>query len=82
MTWAGEVIEEVNSKGGATLGALHTLGLTKGASASEIKAAHRKLILTLHPDRVSSLPEEEQASARAQFEAVQDAYEVLGGLAS
>jgi len=41
--------------------------------------AHRKLIVSLHPDRVAALPEEEQVTARKKFEKVQAAYESLGG---
>jgi hypothetical protein len=75
----GDVIEVVDGKGASTANALKTLGVSKGASAADIKAAHRKLIMTLHPDRVASLPEEEQDAARKRFEQVQEAYEVLGG---
>jgi len=75
----GSVIEEVDGKGGSTAGAYKTLGLEKGATPADIKAAHRKLIVKLHPDRVASLPETEKADARLQFGAVQEAYEVLGG---
>ena len=56
----GAVIEEVDKKGGSTAAAYKALGLEKGATADEIKSAHRKLIVKLHPDRVSSLPAEEQ----------------------
>jgi len=75
----GSVIEEVDGKGGSTAQAYKTLSLEKGSTAAEIKSAHRKLIVKLHPDRVSSLPQAEQAQARLEFEAVQEAYEVLGG---
>eukprot|EP00960_Hanusia_phi_P017887 525617-Hanusia_phi.AAC.1 len=44
-------------------GSSRAAGLTKGASAAEIKAAHRKLIICRHPDRTSSLPEEEKVVA-------------------
>lgn len=73
------MLEEVDALGGTTASAYQTLGLQKGASAADIKSAHRKMIVTLHPDRVSSLPEAEQAAARQKFEQVQAAYEILGG---
>ena len=40
--------------------AYKTLGVSKGATAAEVKAAHRKLIVTLHPDRVATLPDAEK----------------------
>jgi molecular chaperone DnaJ len=48
------------------------LGLGKGASAEEIKKAHRKLVRQYHPDRN---PGDEQAEQR--FKEVQAAYDVL-----
>jgi DnaJ-class molecular chaperone len=53
-------LEEVDALGGSTASAYKTLGLQKGATPAEIKSAHRKMIVTLHPDRVSSLSEEEK----------------------
>jgi molecular chaperone DnaJ len=48
------------------------LGLAKGASAEEIKKAHRKLVRQYHPDRNPG-----DADAERRFKEVQAAYDVL-----
>jgi curved DNA-binding protein CbpA len=48
------------------------LGIEPSASAAVVKAAYRKQAFALHPDRN---PSEE---AHAAFQAVQEAYDVLG----
>lgn len=48
------------------------LGLSRGATTGEIKRAFRKLAFVYHPDRNPS-PE-----ARSHFQAIKEAYEVLG----
>src|SRR3954447_22688435 len=48
------------------------LGLSKGASADEIKKAHRKLVRQYHPD-----VNKNNKSAEEKFKEVQEAYDVL-----
>lgn len=47
------------------------LGLTKSASAAEIKSAYRKLALKWHPDR------NKETDAHEKFKEINEAYEVL-----
>ncbi len=49
-----------------------TLGLSRAATAEEIKKAYRKKALECHPDRNPNNPK-----AEAQFKQVSEAYEVL-----
>ena len=49
------------------------LGVSKGASADEIKSAYRKLAKKYHPDLNKDNPE----AAEAKFKEVQEAYSVL-----
>jgi DnaJ-class molecular chaperone len=48
------------------------LGVSKTASADEIKKAHRKLALKFHPDR-----NKDNKSAEEKFKEIQEAYDVL-----
>lgn len=56
----------------ATTDYYQILGVTKSASAEEIKKAYRKLALEYHPDRNKT------KEAEAKFKEVTKAYEVLG----
>ena len=49
-----------------------TLGVSKGASAADIKKAYRKLALKYHPDK-----NPDDASAEEKFKEAAEAYEVL-----
>lgn len=53
------------------------LGLSKGASADDIKSAYRKAALKWHPDRWVSGSEEEKKTAEANFKEASEAYSVL-----
>src|SRR5687767_11996478 len=48
------------------------LGLPRGASADEIKKAHRRLVRQYHPDANKNNPQAEE-----KFKEVQEAYDVL-----
>src|SRR3954467_15979187 len=48
------------------------LGLSKGASADEIKKAHRKLVRQYHPD-----VNKNDKKAEEKFKEVQEAYDIL-----
>ncbi len=48
------------------------LGVSKSASAAEIKSAYRKLALKWHPDR------NKESDAHEKFKEINEAYEVLG----
>ncbi|PGH17757.1 hypothetical protein AJ79_00898 [Helicocarpus griseus UAMH5409] len=51
------------------------LGVSKDATTAEIKAAHRKLALKCHPDKIKD--EEQRKEAIPEFQRVQSAYELL-----
>lgn len=53
------------------------LGLQKGASADDIKAAYRKAALKWHPDRWVSGSDEEKKTAESKFKEASEAYSVL-----
>lgn len=53
------------------------LGLQKGASADDIKAAYRKAALKWHPDRWVSGTDAEKKEAEAKFKEASEAYSVL-----
>lgn len=49
-----------------------SLGISKSASAKEIKKAYRKLAMKYHPDR-----NKENKAAEAKFKDISEAYAVL-----
>lgn len=53
------------------------LGIEKGASKEDIKAAYRALAAQYHPDRVQHLGKEFQELAHKKFVAIQGAYDAL-----
>ena len=55
------------------------LGVEPGASDDELRAAHRKLVLTYHPDKLASkgLPEEFMELANDRLAAINAAYETV-----
>ncbi len=54
-----------------------TLGLSKGASAEEIKKAYRKLSMQYHPDKVRHLGEEFRAVAEEKMKEINAAHDYL-----
>jgi len=53
------------------------LGVSKQASASEIKNAYRKLANKYHPDKVDHLGDEFKSLAEKRFKEIQEAYQKL-----
>ena len=53
------------------------LGVTKSASADEIKSAYRKLALKWHPDRWVNASDAEKKTAEENFKEAAEAYSVL-----
>jgi len=53
------------------------LGVEKGASKADIKAAYKKLVAQYHPDKVQHLGREFQELAHKKFVAIQQAYDML-----
>jgi len=54
-----------------------TLGISKGASDSEIKKAYRKKAMKYHPDKYSDASKKEKEEAEHKFKEINDAYQVL-----
>lgn len=53
------------------------LGVSKTATADEIKSAYRKLAMKYHPDRFANASEQEKKDAEAKFKEINHANEVL-----
>lgn len=53
------------------------LGVSKNASADEIKKAYRKIAIKYHPDRQSDKSEEEKKAAEEKFKEAAEAYSIL-----
>lgn len=53
------------------------LGVSKNATADELKKAYRKEAIKWHPDKWSDKPEAEQKSAEEKFKEAAEAYDVL-----
>jgi len=53
------------------------LGVEKGTSPNEIKAAYRKLAARYHPDKVNHLGDEFKVLAEKRFKEIQEAYQEL-----
>ncbi|MDE6298332.1 MAG: DnaJ domain-containing protein, partial [Muribaculaceae bacterium] len=53
------------------------LGVSKSASADEIKKAYRKMAIKYHPDKYSQSPEDERKAAEEKFKEAAEAYDVL-----
>ena len=65
--------------GGGAADAYAVLGVEPGASDDELRAAHRKLVVTYHPDKLASkgLPEEFMELANDRLAAINAAYETV-----
>jgi uncharacterized membrane protein YkvA (DUF1232 family) len=53
------------------------LGVKRGASLNEVKAAYRKLAVKYHPDKVDHLGDEFKVLAERKFKEIQEAYQEL-----
>ena len=53
------------------------LGVSKNATADELKKAYRKAAIKYHPDKVATLGEDVQKAAEEKFKAVNQAYEAI-----
>lgn len=60
-----------------TLRALTVLGLTRGASRSDIRLAYRRMAQLHHPDRFFSQSEQQIALASQRFQRIKKAYDYL-----
>jgi hypothetical protein len=72
------VYEGLNGRADRRTSAYETLGLEDGATPGEVKKAHRKFMLELHPDKFIGDDAGAEAAKERMLE-VQDAYQELGG---
>ena len=56
---------------------LQLLGLKKGATKDDIKAAYRRLAKTYHPDKLAGVDDAIKKIAEEKFRDIKDAYENL-----
>jgi|TARA_X000000950_G_C13874172_1_gene644150 DnaJ like chaperone protein len=56
---------------------LKVLGLNKGATKDDIKAAYRRLAKTYHPDKLAGIDDAIKKIAEEKFREIKDAYENL-----
>lgn len=54
-----------------------TLGVSKDASADEIKSSYRRLAMRFHPDRQSGKSDAEKKEAEDRFKEINEAYDTL-----
>ncbi|MBR2918483.1 MAG: DnaJ domain-containing protein, partial [Clostridia bacterium] len=54
-----------------------TLGVSKTASADELKSAYRRLAKQYHPDLFAGKPDAEKKQAEEKFKEINHAYDVL-----
>lgn len=62
----------IDARPGEATTLYNTLGLHRESSAEEIKATYRRMAKQWHPDRCK------ESDARQQFDAIQEAYGILG----
>ena len=76
---AGSGAGAAGDEGRSAMDAYAVLGVEPGASDDELRAAHRKLVLTYHPDKLVSkgLPEEFMELANDRLAAINAAYETV-----
>lgn len=76
---AGSGAGAASDWGRSATDAYAVLGVEPGASDDELRAAHRKLVLTYHPDKLVSkgLPEEFMELANDRLAAINAAYETV-----